>query len=762
MSKCCDIEIEISEMVLGEVSQETAERVHAHIAGCESCMGFYLSMIETFDPEVGSEEVEGLTQNQKMAIFQEAKKVDSKNELAQDLRIKKFPWHVVISVAAALVIAAYIILPKLSGAHNSARATYEEAKHRQEMMLKESPQDITVSMEDVKEVVVKESPAPEMRQRLDKGKAHKPQKKFQQFDKVSSDRAEPIIVEKGLSNSPVLTTVQIDNLETNDYALEDVSDEQPSTDDNSMREALSDVVLSPGSFTTTAVSGERGGVGVAPRVKQLGELGKKVKEYSDSKNEKGLNLLLDGDQELNNAEEKVDKLLADNKNLKDNTAQVERRPMLSATGQTQSTFSIDVDTAGYQIAKSQIENNLHPDPNVLRAEEFINYQNYNYEVPQKETFNIQADMTVSPFHKGSNILRIGIQGRRPGGDVKAQNNFMFIVDTSGSMADDGRLPLAKKVITMIVDQMQAGDKVSLIAGGLTPRLVLDNVDASQKGQIKQEVKSLNAVGATNLEANIIEGYQQAAQNLAPNTYNRVVLMSDGVANLGDVSAQNILKQLEDSKDQGIGMTVVGMGSGDYNDNFLEQLANKGDGNYVFIEDSVEAQKTFEQNFAQTFHTIANNVKIQVDFDPQQVARYRLLGYENRRLKNEDFRNDKVDAGEVGSGQSVTAIYELELTQEQKVQPMAVINMRYKDARDNLMKEQKLKVQNRVVSDEFNKAPASLRLAFLSGKFAEVLKRGGLDEGITVDHLLKYMRPLAAELNNDPNVQEMLQLMNKSK
>ena len=859
MSKCrCDeVEIQISEMILGEVSEETVKKVHEHIAECESCMGFYLSMVETFDDEVDAKEVTGLSQAQRMQIFAEAKRIDAIKKMTDKPPVKKFPWSVILSCAAAVCVSAVIVLPELltrGEVHVLQEAAGEDLlKAKENEPLSEKSVDAAELNEEVKSrsrgmvlPKIEEGKPPRLKressvrldtraaERITTGESTVPEfsKSFtgtipgnggirnelksnsKEDFKYSSDSngrsgkkelegtavpekltktresedskdmdgevslgndgfvdalPPPVFKDKPASGEGLKGGQSLGDPFADDVGLEDISDEVPSTYDDSTTETVSDSVISPFISPAPSVRGGGSAEGRASGGERLGrsisgkeEDGKNLKDNADSMPEdKGLNLLVDSDEELRVVEEEGDKLLAEKKQ-KPVAKQIPRRQMQETANQPQSTFSIDVDTAGYQIAKTQIANNMRPDVNVLRAEEFINYHNYNYETPNKETFNIQADMTVSPFHKGSNILRVGIQGRRPGGDVRARNNFMFIVDTSGSMADEGRLPLAKKVIPMIVDNMQSGDAISLIAGGLTPRLVLDNVDVSEKDRINREVNSLNAVGATNLEQNLIQGYHLAAMNIAPNTYNRIVLLSDGVANLGEVSAQNILKNLKESKDKGIGLTVVGMGTGDYNDNFLEQLANKGDGNYVFVDDGEEAQKTFENNFAQTFHTIANNVKIQVDFDPKQVARYRLLGYENRRLKNKDFRDDSVDAGEVGSGQSVTAIYEIELTQENSGQPMAMVNMRYKDARDNEMKEQQLKVENRLVSKEFNDSPASLRLAFLSGKYAEVLQQGGNDEGISIEDLLKYMRPLAAELSADPNVQEMLQLMNKSR
>ena len=438
-----------------------------------------------------------------------------------------------------------------------------------------------------------------------------------------------------------------------------------------------------------------------------------------------------------------------------------RRQMIVTATVPQSTFSIDVDTASYQMAKSIIQKGGRPNPMLVRAEEFINYFKYNYEAPKKDAFKVHTELTVSPFHRGSHIMKIGVQGRRPGGDHRSASHFCFIVDTSGSMAADGRLPLVKKVLPMIAKQMSAGDKVSLISCGLKARLELDYVDIANLDKIYERIEALNAVGATNLEASIVGGYNHVLNHLKPGTYNRVILLSDGVANVGEANANKILAKLEIARQKGVGITVIGMGENEYNDNFLETMADKGDGNYLFIDRGKEARKAFEENFAATFHTIAYNVKIQVEFDPRQVASYRLLGYENRRLKNKDFRNDKVDAGEVGSGQSVTAIYELEMTGNRKTEALAEVRLRYRDAIDNKMKEFATPVKPGQAGQSFEKASKATKLALLVGKFAEVLRDGGNSEGITVNDLLKHLRPLNAEFN-DSDVAVLVQLLEKTK
>ena len=439
----------------------------------------------------------------------------------------------------------------------------------------------------------------------------------------------------------------------------------------------------------------------------------------------------------------------------------QRLDMLLAQTQPVSTFSIDVDTASYQLAKQAIQSGRQVDPLTIRAEEFINYFEYDYAAPKDKAFAVDYEVANSPFHRSSQILRIGVQGKRPGGDHRAASHFCFIVDTSGSMAESNRLPMVQKVLPMIIKQMSVGDRVSLISCGLQSRLELDRVDVRQLELINQRISSLNAVGATNLEASLIDGYNHVLRNVRRGTYNRVVLFSDGVANLGEQNADTILKKLTAAKEKGVGITVIGMGKEEYNDNFLETLADKGDGNYVFIGDNREARKTFEEKFAATFHTIAYNVKIQVEFDPSQVSRYRLLGYENRRLQNKNFRNDKVDAGEVGSGQSVTALYELELTGRPSANPIAEIRLRYRDAVDNQMHEFATPVLQKTYNVDFQKSSAATRLALISGKFAEVLRAGGNSEGITKNELLKQLRPLAVQMNN-AEVIELLKLIEKSR
>ncbi|NQZ59518.1 MAG: DUF3520 domain-containing protein, partial [Lentisphaeraceae bacterium] len=305
-------------------------------------------------------------------------------------------------------------------------------------------------------------------------------------------------------------------------------------------------------------------------------------------------------------------------------------------------------------------------------------------------------------------------------------------------------------------------KISLFSCAQKPRLALDYVSVQNNAHINKVVKSLNAVGATNLEDSIVEGYAHAMNHIKAKNYSRVILISDGIATVGENRAEKILAKIQQGREKGIGLTVIGMGENEVNDSFLETMADKGDGNYVFVDGSAEARKTFETKFAATFNTIAYNVKIQLQFDAAQVARYRLVGYDNRRLQNKDFRNDKVDAGEVGSGQSVSAIYELVLTGKKSDKPLAEVRLRYRDARDNQMKEFARQVSSQQIKTDFIKASASTRLAYLVGKFAEVLQEEGNSDGVTAAKIQNELIKLGQiqKLYND--VRELLDVVIKSK
>lgn len=436
-----------------------------------------------------------------------------------------------------------------------------------------------------------------------------------------------------------------------------------------------------------------------------------------------------------------------------------------------STFAIDVDTASYTAARRKILNGQRPKPSEIRQEEFLNYFNYNYPTPKDQSFAIESELLPSPFIKGHHILRIGVQGKRPGADNKRPANTTFVIDTSGSMAAQSRLPLIQNILPMLLDKMNTKDKVSVITCDLNSRLIADKMPLNKKAELKKAIASLQAVGATNLEQSLLQAYKHAADNYENSAMNRIVLISDGVANLGETAAQNILAQVEKLRQMGITITVIGMGQGNYNDNFLETLANKADGSYIYIDSFKEAKKAFVDNFSAHFQLIARDVKIQVELDPNIVESYRLIGYDNRRLRNQDFRNDKVDGGEVGAGQSVTALYEVKLKGTQSTSSASTnadetsalpglgeIRLRFKDPiyKDDV-REFAFPLQNSS-KYKFEKSSKASRLATLAATFAEYLRGGDYAQGIDKKLLNKLINELAIDMSYDDSVQELKRLI----
>ena len=432
-------------------------------------------------------------------------------------------------------------------------------------------------------------------------------------------------------------------------------------------------------------------------------------------------------------------------------------PMIDTRVNPTSTFSIDVDTASYTAARNDLLSGNRPDPLAIRQEEFINYFDYKYQPPKHNTFAIYADYAPSPFRKNKHLLRVAIQGKRPGSDTKRPSVFTFVIDTSGSMAEPNRLPMIQRQLPQLLDQMRPQDRVSVVSTDVDTRLVLNQEPISNKTTIIETVNRLRSKGGTNLEEGLVNAYEHAERNYAGGAYNRVVLFSDGVANLGEVNAENIQRRIEKARKLGITFTAIGVGRGLYNDELLETLADKGDGNYLFVDSDEEAKRVFVDNFAANFNVIARDVKIQVEFNPEKVTHYRLIGYDNRRLKKKDFRDDAVDAGEVGAGQSVTALYEVELA-ENVMENLCEVRLRYKDPDTYAISEfnRLCTVDNQY--SRFSDADWSFRLVSIVSEFAEALRYGPTAQGVSFDELLKELQPLVHELKTEPTITELHHLI----
>lgn len=321
-----------------------------------------------------------------------------------------------------------------------------------------------------------------------------------------------------------------------------------------------------------------------------------------------------------------------------------------------STFSIDTDTASYSNMRRYILRNQLPPNGSIRTEELINYFDYDNPLPTDGTpFAVSTEVSGCPWNTENNLAMISIQGDEL--TEKQPSNLVFLLDVSGSMYGENRLPLVKKSLKLLLEELDEKDTVSIVTYASGTGVKLESTSVSEKDKIIEALDALTAGGSTYGEAGITLAYEQAEKNLVQGN-NRIILCSDGDFNVGRSSTGELEKLITEKRDKGIFLTVLGFGMGNYKDNRMEMLADKGNGNYAYIDSEREAKKVFVDEMPKTLYTIAKDVKIQVEFNPAVVKEYRLVGYENRKLNNEDFDNDKKDAGELGCGASVTAFYEL--------------------------------------------------------------------------------------------------------
>lgn len=324
-----------------------------------------------------------------------------------------------------------------------------------------------------------------------------------------------------------------------------------------------------------------------------------------------------------------------------------------------STFSIDVDAASYSNLRRFIESGQAPPKDAVRIEEMINYFNYDYPSPEGEhPFSITIEGGDAPWNTDHRLLHIGLQGQRIPQDERPANNLVFLLDVSGSMSSPYKLPLLKKAFRMLVDEMRPEDRVAIVVYAGAAGLVLESTPGDEKEAILGVLNKLRAGGNTAGAAGIKLAYEVALENYIEEGNNRVILATDGDFNVGVSSTAAMVRLIEDRRDEGVFLTVLGFGTGNLKDAKMEAIANHGNGNYYYIDSELEAQKVLVRELGSTLLTIAKDVKIQVEFNPTKVASYRLIGYENRLLASEDFADDEKDAGELGAGHSVTALYEI--------------------------------------------------------------------------------------------------------
>ncbi len=439
-------------------------------------------------------------------------------------------------------------------------------------------------------------------------------------------------------------------------------------------------------------------------------------------------------------------------------------PFIDAEDDHLSTFAVDVDTGSYTICRKYIFDGNLPPKEAVRVEEFVNYFKYDYKKPDAEAFSVNLEGGPSNFGGARHeMLRVGIQGKEVKPEDRKSASLVFVIDVSGSMDRENRLGLVKKTLRVLVDQLEKGDEVGIVIYGSRAEVVLEPTGIKDKQKIIDAIEKLGPGGATNAEAGIYLAYQMAAESFKPGGINRVILCSDGVANVGETGADEILKRIERYADKGVTLTTVGFGMGNYNDVMMEKLADKGDGQYAYVDNLSEARRVFVENLTGTLQVIAKDVKVQVDFNPEVVQSYRLLGYENRDVADEDFRNDKVDAGEIGSGHQVTALYEIKFHKDGKPGKVADVYIRYKSPdREERVKEVKRGIEKSEFKSDFEKTDADLRLAASVAEFSEILRKSYWAKDGKLEDVMAALQGLPAERRSSADVIELIDLVSKAK
>jgi len=443
---------------------------------------------------------------------------------------------------------------------------------------------------------------------------------------------------------------------------------------------------------------------------------------------------------------------------RDRFSSVDQNPFRVVAEEPVSTFSIDVDTASYSWVRASLNRNVLPQPDAVRTEEMVNYFPYDYEAPRSvaRPFSTRVDVFPSPWTDGRKLVRIGIRGYEVARETRPRANLVFLIDTSGSMSGPGRLDLVKQSLAMLLEQLGPNDQVSIVTYAGNAGTALEPTRASEKGRILSVIERLGAGGSTAGAEGIRQAYALAERNVDPEGVNRVILATDGDFNVGITNQEELKGYVERQRGKGVFLSVLGFGMGNYNDALMQTLAQNGNGTAAYIDTLSEARKTLGEEATSTLFPIAKDVKIQIEFNPATVAEYRLVGYETRMLQREDFDNDKVDAGDVGSGQTVTAIYEIvpvggpraigDLRYSRPVvqavesngTEYGFVKIRYKQPNSDRSQLITTAIDRSSEVRTLAQAPRDARFAAGVASFAELLRGGRYSGSMTYDDVLELV------------------------
>jgi Ca-activated chloride channel family protein len=430
--------------------------------------------------------------------------------------------------------------------------------------------------------------------------------------------------------------------------------------------------------------------------------------------------------------------------------------------EAKSTFAIDVDTGSYTKARGYLNGGKLPPPEAVRAEEFVNFFHYDYPQPMGNApFSITMD--GAPSRYGQNIkncylIRVGLKAREILAADRKPANLTFVIDVSGSMEGDTRLGLVKQSLKLLLSELRDSDQVGIAIFGDKGAEFMPHRYAKDREEILKSIEGLHTDGSTNLEEGLRVGYAMAARVFSANAINRVIFCSDGGANVGATGSKEVLEGIAQQRRKGITLSSIGFGMGGYNDDLMEQLGDKGDGHYAFVDTLEEARRVFVENLNGTLQVVARDVKMQLEFNPDVVKSWRLIGYENRDVANKDFRNDSVDGGEVGAGHSVTALYEIKLA-DVNMGRIATATVRYKHDERDEFRETGSELHVPQLSPTWEMAPLDFRLAADVAEFAEILRDSFWAKEARLDPVIEDLDALNLR---DANFEELKALVRKAK
>ena len=434
-------------------------------------------------------------------------------------------------------------------------------------------------------------------------------------------------------------------------------------------------------------------------------------------------------------------------------------PTVDTTEENRSSFHLEADTASYALAREALLRNEVPEAGSIRVEEFVNAFDYRYPSPPEGDFALHAEVVPAPHRPGYHLMRLALQTQDLQVQQRTPTHLVFLVDVSSSMDKSGRLDLVKKGLRLLVEQLSVSDRISIVTYGYRAKVVLEPTPGHARGEILTAIDALGPEGATNLDAGLAKAYELLSQDTSDVKTRRLVLCSDGVANTGVTTVATLIDRVEGAASQGLTLSAVGFGVGNYNDSLMEQLARRGRGTYAYVDRLEEARRVFTENLTGVLQLIGTSAKIQVAFEPTAVSRFRLIGYEMSQLGSETFDGDRDGPGEIGAAHSVTALYELEL-REPDPETLGRVRLRYRTPSGQPRAFER-DLPGLLVRDSLDQAEPSTQLAIVAGIFGEKIRGTSWVRAFSWNELSSLHRKMPASLRQQAHVQELGMLIERA-